>query len=119
MSNKHKAMIGGAILAFLLFIFLGFKPVGDVSYGGSWYDAGSVFLPEKYTTGWGGTSLYADRGVDWDMNSRLAGARFTILFPMILCLAGIGGVSYLLNKDQEFQDKVYQYYYQIQKGEVK
>ncbi|WP_321057118.1 hypothetical protein [Streptococcus orisratti] len=111
LESKQQVLLAIMLVSYLSFLFLGFKPAGNVYYASYSYDAGSVFLPKKYTTGVGGYSyLYADKEVDKAMNSYIASFRNQRFLPMGICLIGIGLPTYLLNQDQVFQKKIYLYF---------
>ena len=113
LNGKHKVLLTLIVVGYLAFLFCGFRPLGKISYASNLYEVGSIFIPKKYTTGYGGYSFFnADKEIDRQMNGSLARFRYRFITPMIISVAVMGVSTYLLRNDQEFQTYIFNYYRQ-------
>ncbi|MEY8463027.1 hypothetical protein [Streptococcus merionis] len=101
--SQHRLLLGIIGAAVLVVLFLGFKDAGRVYYEGHYYEAGSLFMPDKY----GSLSDYMwnGDGVKY-VNQQVANLRYQSLFPIFISLAGAGFSGYRLYKDDSFMKEL-------------
>lgn len=101
MTYKTQILIIVCIASILLLLFFGFKNAGSTFYNGSIYDAGSLFLPQKY--GDMTDIIWDPNGVTY-VNEQVKILRQRNLLPVIL-FAGTSVIfGYLSWQEEDFKD---------------